>query len=118
VTKAKPNSWLFPYLGTGIVWGASFLFISMSIQSLSPVGVAFWRMTLGAAPIAIVAVLKRLHWPKTAAVWLRLLVVSLCMNAIPSILFSYAEQHVSSALAGIINAATPITTVLVILIYD
>lgn len=116
MTKSKPNSWLFAYLGTGIVWGASFLFISMAIQSFSPVGVAFWRMALGAAPIAIVAIIKRLPWPKTPIVWFHLLIVSLCMNAIPSFLFSYAELHVSSALAGIINAATPITTVLVILI--
>ena len=83
---------------------------------LPPTGVGFWRMFFGALPLLIIALFKRQAWPRGLKNWLHLLVISLCMNALPSVLFAYAETQVSSALAGIMNAATPITTVLVILI--
>lgn len=110
------NSWLGRYLAVGVIWGGSFLFIALGNQALTPTGVGFWRMLLGGAPLLIWALIKRIPWPTEPITWAKLFFVSLCMNSIPSVLFSYAEQHVSSGFAGIINAMTPITTLLMILL--
>ena len=104
------------YLVVGVIWGGSFLFIALGNQALTPTGVGFWRMLLGGAPLLIWALIKRIPWPKEPATWAKLFFVSVCMNSVPSVLFSFAEQHVSSGFAGIINAMTPITTLVMILL--
>lgn len=110
------TSWLGLYLAVGIIWGGSFLFIALGNQFLPPIGVGFWRLTLGGLPLLAFALFKRLKFPNQLSVWLKILVVSLCMNSIPSALFAFAERHVTSAFAGIMNAATPIATILMILL--
>jgi drug/metabolite transporter (DMT)-like permease len=48
--------------------------------------------------------------------WVKLWIAGLFMSAMPAVLFGYAQQHVTSALAAILNASTPIFTVIAILI--
>ncbi len=110
------TNWLGLYLAVGIIWGGSFLFIALGNQFLPPIGVGFWRLTLGGLPLLVFALVKRLDFPSQPATWFKIFVVSLCMNSIPSALFAYAERHVTSAFAGIMNAATPIATVIMILL--
>jgi drug/metabolite transporter (DMT)-like permease len=110
------TSWLGLYLAVGIIWGGSFLFIALGNQFLPPIGVGFWRLTLGGLPLLAFALIKRLTFPTQAATWFKIFVVSLCMNSIPSALFAFAERHVTSAFAGIMNAATPIATIFMILL--
>jgi len=111
----QSNSWLGLYLTVGIVWGGSFLFISLGNQFLTPIGVAFWRMALGGIPMALIAIWKRAKWPTQPRIWLKIFILQFFMNSIPSVLFAFAEQHVTSAFAGILNATTPIATIIVIL---
>jgi drug/metabolite transporter (DMT)-like permease len=115
MSETKTN-WLGLYLAVGIIWGGSFLFIALGNQFLPPIGVGFWRLALGGIPLMMFALIKRLAFPTRAASWFKIFVVSLCMNSIPSALFAFAERHVTSAFAGIMNAATPIATVLMILL--
>ena len=111
----QSNSWLGLYLTVGIVWGGSFLFIALGNEFLTPIGVAFWRMALGGIPMALIAIFQRKKWPTSPSIWLKLFVLQFFMNSIPSVLFAFAEQHVTSAFAGIMNATTPIATIIVIL---
>ena len=53
--------------------------------------------------------------PRGRGVWLHLAVASLLANVLPFTLFAYGEQHVTSVLAGIWNATTPLMTLLVVL---
>lgn len=99
----------------GSTWGCSFLFISIANQFLPPAGVSFWRLALGGLPLLAVSLIRRLQFPRQPIVYWRIFLVSLCMNSVPSYLFSVAEQHVSSSLAGIMNATTPIATIIMIL---
>jgi len=115
MSETKTN-WLGLYLAVGVIWGGSFLFIALGNQFLPPIGVGFWRLTLGGIPLLLFALIKQLNFPTQPATWFKIFVVSLCMNSIPSALFAYAELHVTSAFAGIMNAATPIATVLMILL--
>jgi len=110
------KSWLISYVLLGITWGMSFLFIKQGLEFLTPLGVAFGRCSLGALTLIIIAKSKRVELPKDPKIWGHLLVIALLLNVIPGILFAFAETKVTSILAGIINAVTPLMTVLAILL--
>lgn len=115
--SGKSGSWLGLYLLVGVVWGFSFYFIALGDKFLTPVGVGFWRLALGGVAMLAISLVMRKKFPTDARTWGLLFVVSICMNSAPSALFAYAEQHVTSAFAGIMNSATPIATILVILLF-
>jgi len=94
----------------------SFLFIKQGLEFLTPLGVAFGRCALGAITLIIIAKSKAVELPKNPKIWGHLLVVAMLLNVIPGILFALAETEVTSILAGIINAVTPLMTVLAILL--
>jgi hypothetical protein len=110
------KSWLPAYLALGVVWGCSFIFIKLGLEFLTPFGVAFGRCALGAITLLIVVRLKKIKLPKEKTTWRKLWVVAMLLNVVPGILFAYAEVHVTSVLAGIINATTPLATLIVMLI--
>ena len=110
------KSWLLSYLLLGITWGMSFLFIKQGLEFLTPLGVAFGRCSLGALTLIIIAKLKSVELPRDPKIWGHLLVIALLLNVFPGILFALAETKVTSILAGIINAVTPLMTVLAILL--
>src|SRR5258706_9979471 len=89
----------------GLIWGASFLFIAEGLQAVAPMGVTLTRIAIGFATLSLVPSARRpilrSDWPKTAllgVLWL----------ALPPSMFPFAEQHVSSALAGMLHDATPL----------
>ena len=87
-----------------------------ALPIFTPLGVAFGRCSLGALTLIIIAKLKGVELPKDPKIWGHLLVVALLLNVFPGILFALAETKVTSILAGIINAVTPLMTVLAILL--
>jgi len=110
------KSWLPAYLALGLVWGCSFIFIKLGLEFLTPYGVAFVRCALGAITLLIVVKLMKIDLPKEKSTWYKLWIVAMLLNVAPGILFAYAELHVTSVLAGIINATTPLATLIVMLI--
>ena len=116
MSEQKTN-WLGLYLLVGVVWGFSFYFIALGDKFLTPVGVGFWRLALGGVAMLAITLFRRLAFPRELRTYLLLFVVSICMNSVPAALFAYAEQHVTSAFAGIMNSATPIATILMILLF-
>jgi drug/metabolite transporter (DMT)-like permease len=114
VKTSHKNNWIVLYLALGIVWGCSFIFIKLGLEFLTPFGVAFVRCALGAATLLAWARYKKIALPKSRKIWLHLWVVSLLLNVIPGVFFALAETEVTSILAGIINAVTPLMTLLAI----
>lgn len=105
------RNWLAPYLILTLVWGASFLFIEVGLEALTPGQVALSRVALGAFALVVVLVVSRRPLPTSWEQWKHLIVVGLTFNAIPFVLFAWAQTHISSILAGIWNATTPLWTV-------
>jgi drug/metabolite transporter (DMT)-like permease len=101
--------WMFVVV-PGLIWGASFLFIAEGLQAVAPMGVTFVRIAIGFATLSLVPSARRPilreDWTKTAA-------LGILWLAFPLSMFPFAEQHVSSALAGMLNGATPIFAALV-----
>ena len=111
----KQKSWIPAYIALGVVWGCSFIFIKQGLEFLTPFGVAFGRCAFGALSLIIVLKVRRQNFPRDKSTWAKLWVVSLLLNVFPGILFAYAEVHLTSILAGIINATTPLMTLIVLL---
>ncbi|TSA22484.1 MAG: DMT family transporter [Actinomycetales bacterium] len=111
----KQKSWLPIYLALGLVWGCSFIFIKLGLEFLTPVGVAFGRCALGAMTLLLIAKVRGISLPTERRTWFILWIVSLLLNVFPGILFAFAEERVTTVLAGIINACTPLSTLIFIL---
>lgn len=101
------------FAALSIAWGSSFLFIKEGLAGLSPAQVTAARMTIGALTLVVVAVVVRaplLRDPRAVA---HIAVVSVTLCVVPFTLFGWAEQRIDSGLASILNATTPLMTVLV-----
>lgn len=93
------------------IWGASFLLISLTVQSFPPTWVALIRTAFGSAFLWTVLLARRRSLPPRRLLgWL--LLVALFNNAIPFVFFAIGERTVPSSIAAIINATTPIWTLL------
>lgn len=116
MTAGTTKPWVAMYLVAGLIWGGSFLFVELALTALTPVGVAFWRTTFGALAMLIAMAIFKTKLPRSFDVWKKMTIAGILMSSVPFTLFSYAQTHVSSALASIINAITPMATVIVMLI--
>jgi drug/metabolite transporter (DMT)-like permease len=83
---------------------------------LTPIGVAFGRTALGAIALVVVSKSRKISLPTDKRIWAHLWVVAMLLNVVPGVLFGIAETHVTSILAGIINAVTPLMTLSVMMI--
>jgi len=108
--------WQVSFVLLAATWGCSFWWMKLGLEVLAPVQVAFVRLAVGAMALLVVCAVTGTRLPRELSTWRHLFVVSLLMNSIPFTLFAYGETHISSVLAGIINAATPLTTLAVILL--
>ena len=113
-SENKP--WVAMYAIAGLIWGASFLFIELALTFLTPIGVAFGRTFFGALAMVVAMLIFKSKLPTSFEAWKHLTIAGILMSSIPFVLFAYAQTQVTSALAAIINAVTPITTVIVLLV--
>jgi drug/metabolite transporter (DMT)-like permease len=98
-----------------LIWGSAFLWIKLADRGLSPVEVTLARMALGAAVLFAILAIQRAPLPRARGVWLHIIIAAVFANAAPYLLFALAEQHVASSTAGMLNATTPLWTVVIAL---
>ena len=115
VAAGAPAPWRLQFVLLAVIWGSSFLCIKVLGEAWAPLHVALGRVALGALFLVGVLVVRRVALPR-GRVWLHLAVVALLMNAVPFTLFAYGETKVSSVLAGLWNATTPLWTLVVVLV--
>jgi len=94
----------------GLIWGASFLFIAEGLHAVAPMGVTFVRIAIGFLTLSLVPSARR---PIAAGDRARTAALGVVWLAFPLSMFPFAEQHVSSALAGMLNGATPLLATIV-----
>ncbi len=94
----------------GVIWGASFLFIAEGLAAVSPNGVTFLRILIGFASLSLVPAARQ---PILRSDRGRAAALGVLWLAFPLSMFPFAEQHVSSALTGMLNGATPIFAAIV-----
>lgn len=91
-------------------WGSSFLFIKIGLEGFSPTQIVLARLLLGAAVLAGVLAVRGQRYPRSRAVWGYLVGAAVFGNVLPYFSFAWAEQHVASNVAGVLNASTPLFT--------
>ena len=96
-----------------LLWGSSFLWIAIALRGFSPVQIVLARLALGAIVLVIIVYARGLRLPTSGRVWLHLTVAAVFANAIPYTLFAIGEQHVTSSVAGVLNATTPLWTLVI-----
>ncbi|WP_353826376.1 DMT family transporter [Agromyces sp. SYSU T0242] len=116
--RAGLRTWA-QFLAAGLVWGASFLFMTVALGGVSFTQVAWTRTVLGGLTLGLVLLAVRPRvgggpvLPRDPIVWLHFLVIGTVGCVIPFLLFSWAQQSVTSTLTSILNATTPIMTALI-----
>ena len=98
------------FLGVALIWGSSFLLIAIGLDAFHPGLVTWLRVGFGAATIALFPQARRTRVDRDDLTRLRLL--GLIWVAIPFTLFPIAQQWIDSAVAGMLNGATPVFTAL------
>ena len=120
VTSPRTPLVALQFLGMGVVWGASFLFMKIALDGVSFGQVAWSRLVLGGLTLGLIVLATRPRvnggavLPREGIVWLHFLVIAITGCAVPHLLFAWAEQYVSSSLASIYNAVTPIMTAVMV----
>ncbi|HBX37387.1 DMT family transporter [Pseudohongiella sp. SYSU M77423] len=97
----------------GAVWGGSFIFNALLIRELSPLWVTAFRVGIGALGCWLFLMAMRKAVPRDPVLWLKLGLLGVLNYAIPFALFPLAQAQLASGVAAIINALTPIMTVIV-----
>jgi drug/metabolite transporter (DMT)-like permease len=99
------------FMALALIWGSSFLFIAIGLDAFHPGVVTLLRVALGASFLALI--------PKTRSVRVdradlgRIAALAALWVAVPFTLFPIAQQWIDSAVAGMLNGATPVFTALV-----
>ena len=96
-----------------LLWGSGFLWIKLSLRGFTPTQIVLVRLALGALVLAAIALARGIRFPTGRTIWGHLFIAALIANAIPYTLFGIGEQTVGSNVAGVINATTPLWTVLI-----
>ncbi|WP_244946382.1 DMT family transporter [Microbacterium saccharophilum] len=84
--------------------------MKVALGGVSPAQVAWTRLVLGTLTLGLFVLARRERLPRRLRVWGHMLVLAVTFCVIPFLLFSWAQQHVTSGLASIYNATTPIMT--------
>jgi drug/metabolite transporter (DMT)-like permease len=95
-----------------LIWGGSFLFNEIALQGLPALTIVWGRVALAAVILWLVMVATGTKGPPRR-LWPPLLVMGLLNNAVPFTLFVLAQGQITGALASVLNATTPLFTVLV-----
>jgi drug/metabolite transporter (DMT)-like permease len=106
------RDWLLIIL-IGAIWGCSFLFNAVLIRELGPIWVSALRVTVGALGCWAYFLITKRSLPREPVLYLHFLVLGVMNYAIPFALFPLAEASLASGLVGVINALTPLMTVVV-----
>lgn len=94
------------------IWGGSFLFIKLAVDTVPAATLTALRLIIGAAILYAVILTKKINLPRGSRTWGLILVAALFGNALPFTLISWGEEAIDSGLAAILMAVMPLTTVL------
>ena len=100
-------------LGLSVLWGGSFFFVEVALDELAPLTLVWLRVSLAAAALWGYILLTRQPFPRKLATWLAFGTMGLLNNILPFSLIAWSQQDISAGLASILNATTPLFTVVV-----
>lgn len=96
-----------------IIWGTSFLFIKILLEDIGPAAIVFGRCLYGFITLMVIAFIQRKKIPIMKLPLKKLIIIGFLNNALPWLLISTGQMKIPSSLASILNATTPIWTLII-----
>lgn len=91
-----------------LLWGSSYLFIKIAVETIPPVTLIAMRVTIAAVVLTAIAHWRGATFPRDGRTWKMLLVQAFCNSIGAWTLLAWAQQYADSALAGVLNSTSPI----------
>ena len=110
--RATRTEWLI-FLALGFMWGSSYLFIKIGVDTFGTLTLVALRLLIGAATLWVAFRLNGTALPRKRRTYEHLLVMALINITIPFALITWAEQSVDSALAAILNSSVPLFVIVI-----
>jgi drug/metabolite transporter (DMT)-like permease len=111
MSSMKPSEWAMLVV-LSVFWGGSFFFIEVALRGFQPFAIVLLRVVLAAVILTGVVCLGGRRLPSSPGVWGSYFVMGALNNAIPFSLIIWGQTRIDSGVASILNATTPIFTVL------
>ncbi|MEM7294999.1 MAG: DMT family transporter [Pseudomonadota bacterium] len=96
-----------------ILWGGSFFFAEIALKQLGPLTIVAARVAIGAGCLIVFLCFAGLRLPRDGRTWRQYFIMGGLNNALPFALIVWGQVHLTSGVASILNATTPLFTVLV-----
>lgn len=110
--RMEPIDWV-QLLLLSLLWGGSFFLIAIAVQGLPVLTIVALRVVIAAGVLWLIVIATGRVVPCQPGVWIAFLVMGILNNAIPFSLIVYGQMAIPSGLASILNATTPLWTVIV-----
>ena len=107
----KPREWLLLII-LSVLWGGSFFFIKIALVDLLPLTIVLGRVSLAAIVLIAFVYLRGQNLPNSPRLWRSFFVMGALNTLIPFSLIVWGETQISSSLASVLNATTPVFTIL------
>lgn len=103
------SQWLL-LLFLSLLWGGAFFLAKVAVTDVHPFALVLFRVSIAASVLFLYLVVTRRAIPKSVTVWKAFFVMGLMNNVIPFSLIFWGQTQIASGLASILNATTPIFT--------
>ncbi|WP_321344929.1 DMT family transporter [Breoghania sp.] len=111
--QMTPLAWAL-LITLSILWGGSFFFTKIAVAEIGPMEIVFLRIVFAAVTLHVVLRLRGLAFPLTWSGFAPFLVMGAINNVVPFTLLTWGQTQIASGLASILNAFTPISTVIIL----
>jgi len=95
-----------------LIWGASFFFVKIAVERMTPLTVVACRVGTAALLLLVFVIITGRKLPQNPRTWGALLVLGALNNVLPFSLITWGQTHIDSSLAAILNATTPVFSVI------
>ena len=109
-TRMEPKEWAL-LIALSLLWGGSFFFAEVALRGLPPLSVVFARVAIGALALLVLVHAAGLGLPRGLRPWRAFFVMGALNNLIPFTLIVWGQTAITGGLAAILNATTPLFTV-------
>ena len=109
----KNKDWFLVIL-LGVFWGASFLFVEILLEYVTPFVVVYLRVAIASALLLIYILIRNIKFQFSRGDLFNLFVMGLLNNILPFLLIAYGQQSITGGLASILNANTSFMTILLV----
>jgi len=108
----RQADWLL-FIALGVIWGSSYLFIKIGVETVTPLTLVALRLAIGAVVLGVVFRLAGGQLPRAPRTYVHLTVMAVLNIVVPFSLITWAELNVASSMAAILTATTPLFAIVI-----